>query len=85
MRAPYGYDPADYCRNCHASSYDTTTATCEDYEAEKIVRKEKAERRHAPTEAAWAKVRAVLTSEEWELLQLREKCGREYRVRDIIR
>lgn len=84
MIAPYGYDPADYCRHCHASNYDTRTEYCEDYYEEKQVKLERAEKRHAPTEAAWNKARQVLTKEEWDLMDLKTLHGREYRVIDRI-
>lgn len=84
MIAPYGYDPADYCRKCHASNYDTRTEFCEDYYEEKQIKLEKAENRHAPTEAAWVRARQFLTKEEWDLMELYPRCGRPYRVVDQI-
>lgn len=84
MVAPYGYDPADYCRSCHASNYDTRTEYCEDYYEEKQFKLERAEQRHAPTEAAWEKARQFLTKEEWDLMDLKTLHGREYRVIDRI-
>lgn len=84
MIAPYGYDPADYCRKCRASSYDTQTKFCEDYHEELVVNKEKASRTHVATEAAWDRARSVLTKEEWMLMELYHKCGRVYREKDYI-
>lgn len=80
----YGYDPARYCEHCKASDYETQTKFCEDWVIEKQERLEKAERRHAPTEAAWERARSLLTAEEWALMELRNRCGREYRIRDFI-
>lgn len=80
-----GYDPADYCVHCGANSYESFgTLYCEDYRQAVIVSREKQERRHAPTEAAWKKARSVLTKEEWELMELRFRCGREYREVDRL-
>jgi hypothetical protein len=81
-----GYDPSDYCEHCHANSYLTYgTEFCEDYREAVIVAEQKRTRTHAPTEAAWEKARAVLTKEEWDLLELYPKCGRKYREKDYIK
>lgn len=81
-----GYDCQSYCDHCHASNYQSYgTLYCEDYREAVILAKQKETRTHPPTEAAWERARQVLTKEEWELMELHKRCGREYREKDIIK
>lgn len=80
-----GYDPADYCEHCGASNYQAYgTKFCEDYREAVIVAEQKKTRTHPPTEAAWEKLRTLLTQEEWDLLELYPKHSRKYREKDYI-
>lgn len=80
-----GYDPASYCDHCGANNYQSySTNFCEDYKEAVIVAKQKETRTHIPTEEAWNKLRSLLSKEEWDLLEFKNKHGREYRVIDRI-
>lgn len=80
-----GYDPSDYCDHCGANNYQSYgTEFCEDYKEAVIIAKQKETRTHAPTEAVWNKLRELLSKEEWDLLEFRNKHSREYRVIDRI-